>query len=95
MLRDFMSYRALGREPRRPTPDVLRRWSGISVYQTEDQARATAIWRPSLGRYIAAIEIEDGAPVRWEPTGAAESGHHTLWGTPTDLLARVVSIVEV
>jgi hypothetical protein len=37
-LRDFTSFQALGRPLRRQTPELLRRWSGISVYETEDQA---------------------------------------------------------
>ena len=92
VLRDFTSYRALGRTLRRKTPEVLRRWSGISAYATEEGARATARWRPSIGRYIAAVAVEDGAPIRWEQTGDPDVGHHTLWGTPTDLLERVVSV---
>jgi hypothetical protein len=94
-LRDFMSYEALGRQPRRRTPEVLRRWSGISVYQTEEQARALASWRPSIGQYIATIRLEVSGPFRWEQTGDPDSGHHTLWSEPSNLLQRVVSVTPV
>jgi hypothetical protein len=94
-LRDFTSFQALGRPLRRQTPELLRRWSGISVYETEEQARAMAVWRPSIGRFIAAVRIEEGAPIRVEQTGDPATGHYTLWGEPSELLARVVSIVPV
>jgi len=94
-LRDFTSYQALGRQPRRRTPDILRRWAGISVYETEAQARATAHWRPSLGRYIATVRIEDSRLIQWEQTGDPDTGHHTLWADPGELLRRVVDVVAV
>jgi hypothetical protein len=94
-LRDFTSFHALGRPLRRQTPELLRRWRGISLYETEAQARATALWRPSIGRYIAAVRIEVGAPIDVEQTGDPATGHYTLWGEPSEFLARVVWIVPV
>jgi hypothetical protein len=94
-LRDFTSFQALGRPLRRQTPELLRRWSGISVYETEEQARSTALWRPSIGRYIAAVRIEHDAPIELEQTGDPDSGHYTLWGEPSEFVVRIVSIVPV
>lgn len=94
-LRDCTSYEALGRPLRRQTPELLRRWSGISVYETEEQARGIAMRRPSIGRYIATIRIEPGAPIRIERTGDPNTGHHTLRAEPAKILKRIVSIVPV
>jgi hypothetical protein len=94
-LRDFLSYEALGRQPRRRTPDVLPRWTGISMYGTETQARAVADWRPAIGRYIASVRIEASAPIQWEQTGDPDSGHYTLWGDAAEFLRRVVDVVPV
>ena len=94
-LHDFTSFHALGRPLRRQTPELLRRWRGISLYATEAQARATALWRPSIGRYIALVRIEEGAPIYVEQTGDPASGHHTAWGEPAEFRARVVWIVPV
>ena len=91
---DFLSHYARGWEPRRKDPVTLDRWRGVSVYETEEQARAIAQKFPQLGRHIAMLEIPEGGPIRLQRTGR-EEGHHTLWAEPVDLLARVVSVVSV
>jgi hypothetical protein len=91
---DFLSQLSLGRTPRRATPHVLRLWDGISVYETEGQARDLARDSPHLGGYIAAVRIPEGGAIRYE-RATGRRGHCTLWGKPEDLLALVVSIVAV
>lgn len=93
-LGDFASYQAQGKVPHRPTPEVLRVWQGVSVFATEDQAKEQARLFPTLGAYVAVVEVDDTGPIRWERT-TARRGHHTLWGELADLLARVVSIVPM
>jgi hypothetical protein len=51
-----------------PDQDQRRLWSGISCYATEAQARRNARRYRSHGSSIAAIEIEDDAPLRVERT---------------------------
>src|SRR3954452_16955028 len=91
---DFLSFAVLGRLlPEGATPDVANRWHGISMYDTEERARAVA-GRVGLGADIAAIDVTDAQPVRIERTGR-RPGHYTVWGDPDALLARVTAIVSV
>ena len=91
---DFTSAKMLGKA--RPTDDleVLRLADGVSVFQTETQARRHARRMPMLGAYIAEIAILTGTPVRYERT-LRTPGHHTLWGNPAVLLAAVRRVVAV
>jgi len=93
-LDDFVSNEAQGRQLRNPSPNAARRWAGLSVFVTEEQARRMARLRRRLGRFIAAIEISESEQIRWEHTTGAP-GHHTLWGEPAELARRVRSVVPV
>jgi hypothetical protein len=90
---DFQSDAARD-EPPPLDPAQVRLHYGISVFNTERQARNKAEAYPVLGAYIAAIELPDDAPVRYERT-LRTRGHYTLWGDPTYLAERVTSIVPV
>lgn len=85
-----MSHVALGRRLRNTNPSSLRHAAGLSVYETEEQARANARKFPRLGRYIAKLEIPAGAPITVEETGVEESGLHTIFGEPADVLTCVL-----
>jgi hypothetical protein len=93
MLLDFTSNQAQGKQPPRD-PQKQRLWDGISVYEAEEQARATARRFPALGSYIVAVEIPAGSPGHFERT-LKSAGHYMLWGGADYLLARVVSAVPV
>jgi hypothetical protein len=94
-LLDFTSNAALGRVLRNPTPELLDRWSGLSAYDTEEQARHRARWaadrRRWLGDFIAVLEV--GSEIRVEQT--FEPGHYTVWGEPEALLSYTVRVVPV
>jgi hypothetical protein len=92
--RDFLSHLALGRRIRNPTPEILRDAAGVSVTLTTDGARSLMADFPQMGSFIAALEIEDGGPIRYEQTGRYPE-HYTLWGSPGDLLARVRTVMAV
>jgi hypothetical protein len=93
-LEDFASDAAKGFPP--PADPVRARLhDGISVFNTERQARNKAHDFPFLGGFIATIALEDSAPMRVERTLRGSPGHHTLWGDPMDIRARVVSVVPV
>ena len=92
-LADFMSDAALG-EPAPIDPAHARLHDGISVFNTEQQARNKAQAYPVLGSYIAVIELPDDAPANYERT-LKTRGHYTLWGDPAYLNGLVVSIVPV
>lgn len=78
------------------TPEAQRLAEGISVNATLAQARNRARTVRSLRRhaFIAEIAIEDNSPVTFERTTTTR-GHFTLWGTPDELLARVVAVFGV
>ena len=69
-------------------------WRGISVYATESQARRKLRASPMLGRFIARIELPDDSDVASERT-TASSGHHTLWGEASVILACVTQVLMV
>ena len=94
LLSDFVSNAAMGRPPRRPTPEVLRLWDGISVFVTEQQAREKALQFPQLGGYLARLALPLGHAIRIERTTRSE-GHYTLWTAATVLLSSVVDVVSV
>jgi hypothetical protein len=71
-----------------------RLWQGISAYATEAQARRKGRVSPALGRFVVRLEIDDDDPICWART-TSSSGHHTLWGDPAILLARVTAVVAV
>jgi hypothetical protein len=93
-LDDFLSQKARGIPMARPDPEVALLWDGVSVYATEAQARKQARAKPGLGAYIAEIVVNDGNPITVRRSGRG-SGHHTLWGDPDELKARVMRTVAV
>src|SRR6476469_2012411 len=72
-LEDLTSPAALGKPFTHPDPAQRRLWSGISCYSTEAQARRNARRFRTHGAFIAAIRIEESAPIRVERTLGA--GH--------------------
>lgn len=93
--RDFLSNRALSRVLRRSTPETLRTYDGVSVFETLAQARAAAIRFPMLGTSMAELVIPEGATIRIERTFAKQPGHHTIWGNPDEMLGYVGRIVAI
>jgi hypothetical protein len=91
---DVLSKADLGEPLREDTPESCRLWQGISVYATEAQARRKGRASPMLGRFIARIELPDDSPVVSERT-TTSSGHHTLWGDPSSILAAIVEISAI
>ena len=91
---DFWSDKELGEPRPRGDPELVRMWEGISVLNTETQARNKGRDLPWLGRYIAVLEIPQGGPITYQRTGRGR-GHFTLWGAPGDLLRCVVRVLPV
>jgi hypothetical protein len=91
---DFLSYQELGKElPEDAKPDVVDRWQGISLYDSEERARAVAE-RFGLGTYIATLDLPDDGRFRIERTGR-RPGHYTVWGDADALCTFVVTITPV
>jgi hypothetical protein len=77
---DFMSKAQLGIPCPVADPEVQDRWSGLSLFGSEEQARRVVKRLPMLGSFIAALDIPPGAGLRAEPTTGP--GHYTLGGDP-------------
>jgi hypothetical protein len=92
-LSDFTSNAAKGLPPPRDAPETVRLWGGISVFVTEAQARHKAHQYPSLGRYIAVLDVPADGPIRWERTLPRSRGHHTLWGEARVIGRCALSVV--
>jgi hypothetical protein len=91
-----------GHRPRRipDTGDALHMWSGISVYSSEDTARANALyWRErghDLGGFIARLQVppEPGKELRYEKT-SDDFEHYTIWASPSTLSTSIDAIMDV
>jgi hypothetical protein len=92
---DFVSPLALGRSLRDPDPERRRLWNGVSANATLRQASSRARDYPALGRYVARLDIPQGAAVRWERTLPRSRGHYTLWAEPAVLLSHVTVVTAL
>ena len=77
---DFLSKAHLGIPCPISDPEVQRRWGGLSLFGSEEQARRVSRRLPMLGAYIAALEIPPDAGAHAEPTSGP--GLYTLGGDP-------------
>ena len=77
---DFLSKAHLGIPCPVSDPEVQRRWGGLSMFGSEEQARRVSRRLPMLGSHVAALEIPPGAGAQAEPTTGP--GHYTLGGDP-------------
>lgn len=64
---DFWSDASWG-EPLPVDPHQIELQDGISVFNTEQQARRKAEAYPVLGAYIAAVEFAEDAPITYRRT---------------------------
>ena len=79
----------------KPTdPTRADEWDGISVFATESQARRKAPIALARGTFIAAIDVSEGGPIRYERRGKTK-GHYILWGDARVMLDHVVSVVPM
>ncbi len=85
----------MGKQPLRPDADALRLASGVSVYATQGQALNRARSMPWLGTFVAELDVPEGGGIIWQRTDRRTRGHHTLWGTPEELLATVIAVVPI
>jgi hypothetical protein len=90
---DFLSHVAQAKVLRRDDPESRRLAEGLSVWATEAQARRQARGLPWLGRYIAALDVPEDGPIKFEKTRGA--GHYTLWCAPGEALNCVVDTLPV
>lgn len=88
----FLSYDERGLTPLGATPRQLHLYRGISVFETEEQARRRASSIAWPYEYIAEVAIPES--VRIERQGRRE-GHHNVYASPDDLLRWVVRVVPV
>lgn len=92
---DFLSHQARKGPPPPHIPVELRRlWHGISVYDTETDARRRAERSPYLGRYVEELRVAERGSVTYEKT-TRDRRHYTLWGDPDNLLQHVVGVVLI
>jgi hypothetical protein len=82
-LEDFKSYLTLGRKLKRTDPESLRAAAGLSVFETEEQARANARKWPKIGAYIARLEISDDAPITVMRSTTRKPGTTTSSANPS------------
>lgn len=89
-VQDMMSHHALGKRPRVETPELLRMWRGISLFDTMEQARTRS---PMDGASIRCDIGDTFTQFHIEQTG--RPGHHTLWGDAHDILKLVTRVQPV
>lgn len=66
---------------------------GLSVFSSQDAARAMALQWPKIGRFLAEMRLAPGNGFCLADTG--RPGHSTLWGRPLQLCDSIVDIVHV
>ena len=89
---DFLSHERRGQPiPRNVTPELRESWTGVSMHDTREASRAVQRRFPRIGSFIAALMVEDEAPVRVKQTGT-DPHHYDVWAEPGELLARVVAV---
>ncbi len=66
---------------------------GLSVFSSQEAARAIALRWPKIGRFLAEMQLQPGSGFCLADTG--RPGHFTLWGRPLQLLDAIVDIVHV
>jgi hypothetical protein len=88
---DFMSNMARGFPPPSEDVEIVRLWTGISVYDQRRYARKVALRAPRLGAFVAELSIPDDAAIRSERMTKSH-GHYTLWGDLAAILACVVDV---
>jgi hypothetical protein len=76
---------------RAQTARARRLWSGLSVYQTEEQARAQIRRSPMLGNYIAELHVPTDGSIRLELDNGPH-GHSTIWAGVAALRPLIVSV---
>ena len=92
-LEDFLSNTAKGWPPRGVEIARPELWEGLSVYDSEANARRKARQVPVIGSHIAKVELPAETSFKYEKTGGR--GHYTLWAEAQTLLDNVVEIVPV
>lgn len=92
-LADFTSYQGQGKPLLDDEPEKVMMWSGISVWNTEIQARNKARDLPWLGQYIATVVLSASDLIAYQKTNGR--GHFTLWGDPQAILDCVTTVVSV
>jgi hypothetical protein len=90
---DFLSYERLGK-PMPKSQEQIRRWRGVSTFETPDQARRIALANPSQGGFIAEVAIPTDGRITYERTGK-NAGHYTIWGDADEIVQCVISVVPV
>jgi hypothetical protein len=88
----FLSYYDRGLIPTDATPREIHMYKGVSVFETEEQARKLASEVRRRYDHIAEVSIPEGVLV--ERQGLRE-GHHNVYASADDLLHWVVRVVPV
>lgn len=92
---DFRSHAARGRRLRPDASDEQRRiFDGLSMYESEVQARETAARFPNVWQTIAVLDLPDDGRFRMEQTGVA-AGHWTVWAQPDAVIHYVVDTLPL
>lgn len=91
----FKSNQELGKPLRQATPEQVYRivWSGISVFETVEQARSLARRIPQLGDAIACVRLEPGRGFSTASWGSR--GHLSAWGDRDAFVNAVVEVLAV
>jgi hypothetical protein len=85
---DFLSVAALGDPNRGPAILTL----GVSMFATREQAEQIRD-RFRLGQHVRALLLPSNRGFSIARTGRTP-GHHTVWGTPEDLLAVTLGTAD-
>jgi hypothetical protein len=88
----FASYYELGVTPPGASGRELHLSKGVSMFETEDQARQASPTMKTRYDFIAEVRVPED--IRAERQGR-RAGHHNIYASAGDLLSWVVRVVAV
>ncbi len=91
VLFDFFSHFRRGIKVRVAIPRAIDLSKGVSLWETEAQARDLALRFPHTGYYIAAVAVPSNVRQERNPG----SGHLSVWAEPEEMLEWVRGVVRV
>jgi hypothetical protein len=88
----FLPYHELGVTPPGASARELYLSKGVSMFETEEQARGAAPTMKKRYDFIAEVRLPEG--VHADRQGR-RAGHHNIYAPPDDLIRWVVRVVPV
>ena len=75
-------------------PEREAEWSGVSIWETEQQAVSRSNKAPGTRIYVAELHVPTDGSIEFRRTIPELDGHHTIWAAPDQILDLVRYKIE-